>query len=162
MYVLAASITYCISDHLVVLQEPSVAAAPLDKRIAFLQSKNLTQEEVDIALARAGETSNSPPPQAPSSSNYAYRQPPPPPPGYPPYPGYWQPPPPEVPRRDWRDWFIMATVMGGVGYGLYFTAKVINRILGLFKSLTMKIEIHNAAHRASYPSSTRARQSICR
>lgn len=29
-----------------------------------------------------------------------------------------------VPKRDWRDWFIMATVMGGVGYGLYFTAKV--------------------------------------
>ncbi|KKY13486.1 putative peroxisomal membrane anchor protein [Diplodia seriata] len=28
-----------------------------------------------------------------------------------------------VPKRDWRDWFIMATVMGGVGYGLYFTAK---------------------------------------
>lgn len=29
-----------------------------------------------------------------------------------------------VPRRDWRDWFIMATVVGGVSYGLYFTAKV--------------------------------------
>lgn len=29
-----------------------------------------------------------------------------------------------MPKRDWRDWFIMATVMGGVGYGLYFTAKV--------------------------------------
>ncbi|KAL2868317.1 putative peroxisomal membrane anchor protein (Pex14) [Aspergillus lucknowensis] len=27
------------------------------------------------------------------------------------------------PKRDWRDWFIMATVMGGVGYGLYFVAK---------------------------------------
>ena len=27
------------------------------------------------------------------------------------------------PKRDWRDWFIMATVMGGVSYGLYFTAK---------------------------------------
>ena len=28
-----------------------------------------------------------------------------------------------LPKRDWRDWFIMATVMGGVSYGLYFTAK---------------------------------------
>lgn len=28
------------------------------------------------------------------------------------------------PKRDWRDWFIMATVMGGVGYGLYSVAKV--------------------------------------
>jgi peroxin-14 len=30
---------------------------------------------------------------------------------------------PRPPKRDWRDYFIMATVMGGVGYGLYFTAK---------------------------------------
>jgi hypothetical protein len=29
-----------------------------------------------------------------------------------------------LPRRDWRDWFIMATVVGGVGFGLYVTAKV--------------------------------------
>ncbi len=28
------------------------------------------------------------------------------------------------PRRDWRDWFIMATVTSGVGYGLYTVAKV--------------------------------------
>lgn len=27
------------------------------------------------------------------------------------------------PKRDWRDYFIMATVMGGISYGLYFTAK---------------------------------------
>jgi peroxin-14 len=47
-----------------------------------------------------------------------YRQPP----GnynYNPY-GNWQPPPPpELPKRDWRDWFIMATVVGGAGYGLW-------------------------------------------
>lgn len=36
--------------------------------------------------------------------------------------------PTRLPKRDWRDWFIMATVMGGVGYGLYFVTKV--RILG--------------------------------
>lgn len=34
-----------------------------------------------------------------------------------------------VPKRDWRDWFIMATVTGGVGYGLYFLAKVSFRVL---------------------------------
>ena len=28
------------------------------------------------------------------------------------------------PRRDWRDWFIMATVTTGVGYGLYAVAQV--------------------------------------
>jgi len=106
------------------LQDPSVAASPVESRIAFLQSKNLTQEEVDVALARAsGESA-----LASSYSNYApqqhvVRQPPP---GY--GGGYqqypWQPQaPPDLPKRDWRDWFIMATVMGGVGYGLYTVAK---------------------------------------
>lgn len=32
------------------------------------------------------------------------------------------------PKRDWRDWFIMATTVGGVGYGLYFVAKVSNAV----------------------------------
>ncbi|TVY28112.1 Peroxisomal membrane protein [Lachnellula hyalina] len=107
----------------VILQDPSVAGSPIENRVAFLQSKNLTQEEVDTALARAGGES---PPAPANLSNYApqqvARQP------QPGYGGYqqhaWQqPPPPEVPQRDWRDWFIMATVMGGVGYGLYFVAK---------------------------------------
>jgi len=106
-----------------VLQDPSVAGSPIENRLAFLQSKNLTQEEIDTALARAnGET-------VPANySNYApqqqvIRQPQP---GYGGYQQQWQqPPPPELPKRDWRDWFIMATVMGGVGYGLYFVAKVI-------------------------------------
>ncbi|KAH7400706.1 peroxisomal membrane anchor protein [Phaeosphaeria sp. MPI-PUGE-AT-0046c] len=109
------------------LQDPSVAGAPLEKRIAFLQSKNLTQEEVDVSLARAAEADGSqpPPPQSSPPPSYAYNRPPPAAPshGYPPQ-GYWQqPPPPEPPKRDWRDYFIMATVMGGVSYGLYFTAK---------------------------------------
>ncbi|KAI8937225.1 hypothetical protein NX059_006434 [Plenodomus lindquistii] len=109
------------------LQDPSVASAPLEKRIAFLQSKNLTQEEVDVSLARAAEDPSlaavSPQSSAPPSNAY---RPPPAPPAYSSYPpqGYWQPPPPpEPPKRDWRDYFIMATVMGGVSYGLYFTAK---------------------------------------
>ncbi|KAF2097402.1 hypothetical protein NA57DRAFT_22523, partial [Rhizodiscina lignyota] len=112
-----------------VLQDPSVAGAPIEKRIAFLQSKNLTQEEVDVSLARAGGGDDTAAVAAPTATNppsHQYRQPPPPPAGYGSYPGYWPqqpPPPPEVPKRDWRDWFIMATVMGGVGYGLYFTAK---------------------------------------
>ncbi|RAL58588.1 hypothetical protein DID88_003948 [Monilinia fructigena] len=53
------------------LQDPSVSASPLENRIAFLQSKNLTQEEVDVALGRAsGE--QSPAPQ--NYSNYAPQQ----------------------------------------------------------------------------------------
>ncbi|KAI9661122.1 MAG: peroxisomal membrane protein pex14 [Bathelium mastoideum] len=118
-----------ISSAVSFLQDPSVASAPLEKRIAFLQSKNLTQEEIDISIGRAAEDASqtsTATPSAASNSGYAY---PPPPvrqaPPYGPYQGgYWPPPPPpEPPRRDWRDWFIMATVMGGVGYGLYFVAK---------------------------------------
>ncbi|UJO19997.1 Peroxisomal membrane protein PER10 [Fulvia fulva] len=106
------------------LQDPSVAAAPLEQRIAFLKSKNLTQDEIDASLARVGQGSASynsqppniqnrqPPPQYNNSPNNQYG-----------YPQNWQQPPPEAPRRDWRDYFIAATVMGGVGYGLYWTAK---------------------------------------
>ncbi|KAJ6083330.1 hypothetical protein N7467_007465 [Penicillium canescens] len=118
-----------IASAITFLQDPSVASSPIEKRVSFLQSKNLTQEEVDIALSRVGEdpsaaaaaTTSSPAPNY-SSQQVAYRQPPPPQGyGYPPY-NQWQPPP-EPPKRDWRDWFIMATVMGGVGYGLYFVTK---------------------------------------
>ncbi|KAJ5167882.1 uncharacterized protein N7482_003476 [Penicillium canariense] len=121
-----------IASAVTFLQDPSVASSPIEKRVAFLQSKNLTQEEVDLALSRVGEdpaaaaaasgtaSSSS---QGYSSQQVAYR----PSPqaaqgyGYPPY-NQWQPSP-EPPKRDWRDWFIMATVMGGVGYGLYFVGK---------------------------------------
>lgn len=104
------------------LQDPSVASSPVEKRIEFLKSKNLTQEEIDVSLARAAGELSPPanaqqtpyyPPQnyrGPPSSRYPYP--------YNPY-GEWQQPPPEPPRRDWRDWFIMATVVGGAGYGLY-------------------------------------------
>ena len=43
-----------------VLRDPGVASSPLDKRIAFLQSKTLTQKEIETALARAGEIPSSP------------------------------------------------------------------------------------------------------
>ncbi|KAK3941619.1 peroxisomal membrane protein PER10 [Diplogelasinospora grovesii] len=112
------------------LQDPTVAASPIEKRIAFLQAKNLTQEEVSAALARVGTdaavpsqavTSAAPSPVAQPQPQPYYGQQHPPQPQYPPY--AWQQPPPEVPRRDWRDWFIMATVVGGVSYGLYTLGK---------------------------------------
>jgi len=111
------------------LQDPSVASSSIETRIAFLESKNLTQEEINVSLQRAAQfaaNGNAPPQQAPYSQQ--------PPAGYGPYPGYWQPPPPDVPKRDWRDWFIMATVMGGVSFGLYVTAK--RYILPLIKPPT--------------------------
>ncbi|KAM0721182.1 hypothetical protein Q7P37_003469 [Cladosporium fusiforme] len=101
------------------LQDPSVASSPVEQRVAFLRSKNLTQEEIDASLARVGQatpsqaTSTSAPyPRQAPPQQYAYQQQP-----------YWGQPPPEPPQRDWRDYFIMATVMGGLGYGLYWTAK---------------------------------------
>ena len=60
-----------------VLQDPSVAASALDKRVAFLQSKNLTQEEIDVALARAGDgvrTENAVAPIPPSQYPYQGQQ----------------------------------------------------------------------------------------
>ncbi|KAK5125778.1 hypothetical protein LTR85_012054 [Meristemomyces frigidus] len=108
------------------LHDPSVAAAPIEQRTAFLRSKNLTQEEIDVSLARVGQspthpqTSSQPPP---ANFQQQYRQPPPQQYGTQQPPPYWNQPPPEPPRRDWRDYFIMATVVGGVGYGLYWTAR---------------------------------------
>lgn len=123
-----------LSKRITVLQDPSVAASPVENRIAFLKAKNLTEEEVQASLARAAGD-GAPAHQAAAAAAYPSSQAPPPgalipgqqpPPayygGYPPY--GWQPPPPEVPRRDWRDWFIMATVVGGVSYGLYALGKV--------------------------------------
>lgn len=100
------------------LQDPSVASSSVENRVAFLRSKNLTQEEIDVALARTG-ASPPPPPSQPSPVPYSQG----PPQYYQQFPQQaWQPPPPP-PRRDWRDWFIMATVVGGVSYGLYALGK---------------------------------------
>lgn len=38
------------------LSDPSVAAAPLSRRLAFLEQKGLTAAEIDLALARVNET----------------------------------------------------------------------------------------------------------
>ncbi|RDA87875.1 hypothetical protein CP532_2973 [Ophiocordyceps camponoti-leonardi (nom. inval.)] len=95
-----------------VLQDPSVASSSIENKVSFLRAKNLTQEEIDKALARTVPSSPAPP-----YSTQPYNQP------YPPYAWQQPPPQPQVPARDWRDWFIMATVISGVGYGLYTLGK---------------------------------------
>lgn len=122
-----------VSSAIAFLQDPSVAAAPVDKRIEFLKSRNLTQEEVDVALARAAAAPGGDPSQVAPPPGSQYYSPPqqqwrgPPSQAYPypynPYGEYQPPPPPEPPRRDWRDYFIMATVVGGASYGLYVLAQ---------------------------------------
>ncbi|KAI0377037.1 peroxisomal membrane anchor protein conserved region-domain-containing protein [Hypomontagnella monticulosa] len=102
------------------LQDPNVISSPLENKLSFLRSKNLTQEEIDVAFARSGTPGGSVPTSSQPSGPVQYQ------PNYGQYqtqPYGWQAPPPEPPKRDWRDWFIMATVMGGVGYGLYFVTK---------------------------------------
>ncbi|KAG5915568.1 hypothetical protein E4U42_008004 [Claviceps africana] len=105
------------------LQDPSVASSTVENKISFLRSKNLTEEEIAVALARVGGPASSTaqyssPPPSPSSSARPQQY-------YPPYAQQaWQPVPQQAePRRDWRDWFIMATVVSGVGYGLYSLTK---------------------------------------
>ncbi|KAL2755882.1 hypothetical protein ACRALDRAFT_1043061 [Sodiomyces alcalophilus JCM 7366] len=106
------------------LQDPSVANSSVENRVSFLRTKNLTQEEIDAALIRVGvqpptsaagaPSTASPVPVGQPQQHYT--------PAYPAQYAAWQPPPP-VPKRDWRDWFIMATVVGGVSYGAYALAR---------------------------------------
>ncbi|KAK5690962.1 peroxisomal membrane protein pex14 [Elasticomyces elasticus] len=113
------------------LQDPSVSSAPVEQKIAFLRSKNLTQDEIDTSLARIGQPqaqqSSQPPPNYPQQQQQQqYRAPH----QYPQqqqpynntaYPPQWTPPPPPM-RRDWRDYFVAATLLTTLGYGLYWTA----------------------------------------
>ncbi|KAK1672922.1 peroxisomal membrane anchor protein conserved region-domain-containing protein [Colletotrichum godetiae] len=110
------------TDRIVVLQDPSVASSSIESRMSFLRTKNLTQEEIDAALSRVGvQAAPGPMPVAQQQQQQQqpqqYYQP-----SYPPQYQAWQPPPPP-PKRDWRDWFIMATVVGGFSYGAYTLAK---------------------------------------
>ncbi|KAK3995832.1 peroxisomal membrane protein PER10 [Cladorrhinum sp. PSN332] len=111
------------------LQDPAVASTPIDKKIAFLQAKNLTPEEVNSALARVGQSPAPAQGYGPQAVSSPVAQQPPQPfynqPSYP-YPPYaWQGQQQQQvpPRRDWRDWFIMATVVSGVSYGIYSLGK---------------------------------------
>ena len=67
-----------VSNIFSVLQDPSIASSPLEKRVAFLRSKNLTQEEIDAALRRVGEAppaSTAVTTTSPAPSPYAPPQP---------------------------------------------------------------------------------------
>ncbi|KAJ2559384.1 peroxisomal membrane protein pex14 [Coemansia sp. RSA 1933] len=96
------------------LTDTKVQSSTLAKKISFLETKGLTTDEIEYALAR----SKSSQPTAQSSGSqalppvYGYANqtgPPAPPP----------PPPPSRPPLDWKDYFIAAVVAGGLGYGLY-------------------------------------------
>ncbi|KAJ3240835.1 peroxisomal membrane protein pex14 [Chytriomyces hyalinus] len=83
------------------LADPQVAAAPLAKRVAFLESKGLTAAEIDVALRQTATTASRPadtPPPLPTT------------------------PPPQMPaayKPDWRDYVIGTIGLVGFGYGAF-------------------------------------------
>lgn len=87
------------------LKDPSISDSPLNKRIEFIESKGLTQEEIQELLKRAQgqDTVATTSPQTspvPTVPDYYHNA-------------------PQVPDRDWKDYFIMATTTVGVTYGIY-------------------------------------------
>lgn len=106
-----------ISSAVTFLHDPQVASASLAKKIEFLESKELTPEEIQEALSQASTISES---HSTTSPSNPISLTPPPIPAYS-YGAYNQPPP--VPKRDWRDYFVMATLSVGLTYGLYEVAK---------------------------------------
>lgn len=110
------------------LQDPKVQSAALAKKVAFLESKGLTNDEIEEALARSSgkSTQNATGAvvagqQQPQQQQQYYQ-------GYPPQQGYMPGPGvavgPPRPKMDWKDYFIAAVVFGGVSYGVFELTKV--------------------------------------
>ncbi|KAI9310796.1 peroxisomal membrane anchor protein conserved region-domain-containing protein [Dichotomocladium elegans] len=97
------------------LTDPKVQSAALAKKISFLESKGMTSEEIEEAMARCnGTTPTAAVAGAVTPANVV------------PYNTTTssQPPPvPSRPRYDWRDIFIAAVITGGATYGLWTLAK---------------------------------------
>ncbi|KAJ2499298.1 peroxisomal membrane protein pex14 [Coemansia sp. RSA 1972] len=97
------------------LMDPKVNSSTLAKKVSFLESKGLTNAEIEDALARAKSTphvseSNTAVTPATTGPGYGYAQ-------------AMRPPAPARPSLDWKDFFIAAVVAGGLGYGLILMAK---------------------------------------
>ncbi|OBZ88363.1 Peroxisomal membrane protein PER10 [Choanephora cucurbitarum] len=97
------------------LSDPKVQSAPLAKKVSFLESKGMTSEEIEEAMARVNGKSA-------TTTTVTTTQPT----GMTVQPGMMVQHPPPVPARpayDWRDIFIAAVLAGGVGYGVWTLAK---------------------------------------
>lgn len=101
------------------LSDPKVQSAPLAKKVSFLESKGMTSEEIEEAMARANgkaatvsttTTTSSIPQGAMVQQPGMMMQ-------------HAPPPLPPRPAYDWRDIFIAAVLAGGVGYGVWTLAK---------------------------------------
>lgn len=120
---MASNVSPNVQSAVSFLRDPSVQDAPLNKKLEFLQAKGLSQTEIDAAFRLASSSGPS------SSQNYNASNPaavasg-----GYRPY-GY-APLGQDRMRPDWRDWFIMAVVGGGVGTLAYSLARVSDAAFG--------------------------------
>jgi len=120
------------------LKDPKVISSPLGKKIAFLESKGLSSEEIQEAISRTSSnttSSNSTPSVKTTNSHsnhVATVSPPPLPPA--PYPYQMYPPgvivspplphPPSPRQYDWRDYVLGVLAIGGGSYGAYRAFKV--------------------------------------
>ncbi|QRV76301.1 peroxisomal membrane anchor protein (Pex14) [Ceratobasidium sp. AG-Ba] len=94
------------------LSDPQIQSAPLTKRISFLESKGLTNTEIEEAIAESASSSTASRP----ALNYSVPQS-----GF--HGAGILTTSPPVPQRDWRDYFIMALVSGGLVYGVAALAR---------------------------------------
>ncbi|KAJ3186877.1 peroxisomal membrane protein pex14 [Gaertneriomyces sp. JEL0708] len=117
------------------LQNPKVQESSLTKRVAFLESKGLTNEEVEIALQRSGSSSgNAGAVDAtamqvqlvPAQAGFQMQH------------GTMMLGPPQPQLLTWKDYTLGAIGVAGVGYGLYslFSAYILPDIIPTTESLT--------------------------
>ncbi|KAI8972489.1 peroxisomal membrane anchor protein conserved region-domain-containing protein [Pilobolus umbonatus] len=104
-----------ISSAISFLSDPKVQSSPLAKKVSFLESKGMTSEEIEEAMARLNGRTPAPAPLVQPTL---------------------PPPVPARPSFDWRDIFIAAVLAGGFSYGVWTLAK---RLFGpWFKVPTQK------------------------
>ncbi|KAI8140893.1 peroxisomal membrane anchor protein conserved region-domain-containing protein [Fennellomyces sp. T-0311] len=98
------------------LTDPKVQDAPLTKKVSFLESKGMTAEEIEEALARTNGKSSGATAVAPAAAGPPVA-----------YQGgavvHAPPPIPQRPTYDWRDIFVAGVLASGVSYGIWTLAK---------------------------------------
>ncbi|KAJ3148473.1 peroxisomal membrane protein pex14 [Geranomyces variabilis] len=100
------------------LSDPKVQESPLAKRVAFLETKGLSADEIEEAMSRTnGGIAVAAPTVsqgvAPGLAQYAPQQ----------YPAYAPPPPPPRAPYTWKDYTLGAVGAVGAGYGVYSLVK---------------------------------------
>ncbi|KIJ45108.1 hypothetical protein M422DRAFT_227705 [Sphaerobolus stellatus SS14] len=102
------------------LADNKTQSSPLAKRIEFLESKGLTPAEIEEAIRQSSVGSST------SVTAPSYREAQPPQqytPSYAPSTYTVVAAPPPTPQLDWRDYFIMAVISGGVMFGVISLAR---------------------------------------